>query len=741
MAIGDLLGKLKGDKAEAPQFLAIELTDEVIQAAVWKVVDGKTDIVTTGSPVEWDGDEKSTNELLSAADATVSSALEGLGQEPDQVIFGIESSWVEDGKISPNRLTLIKQICKSLELKPLGFVEIIDSVIRYLKMQEGTPSTSIMIQVLASEIVVTLVRLGRIEASETVGRSEDIVSDVEEAIASFKQDDNLPSRILVFNSMHGLDDLVQNLVSYEWQKNFKFLHIPRVEALPKDVVIRAVAVGGGSEVAKSIGFDINEAIAETPPHEAYVVEEVDEVDETENVEVVEEDTNLAPVEDLGTAADFGFGLVAPKEEHIEVEPVGSIPEVASEETPVSQPKLALKLPKLTFPKIKFPSFKLKSMHKSLIFGIVTLLLLIIAFFSFTWFVPKAIISVFVESRNLDESLKLTLSTSASGVDSASGVIPAEVIKHTVKGEDSISTSGKKTIGDPAVGEVIIYNRTGLTKTLNKGTVLSASSLKFTLDDNVTIASKSAGSDYVDVPGKASVKITASTIGDKSNLPAGTEFTVATYGKDTYVGKNDSALKGGNSKEIQVVGKEDKASLVKTLLSKLSDQAKSELQASVGPGTGIYILNSSAVVEEESYSAEVGSEGTSLIGTLDISVSALKYKTEDVENLVSSTISKSVPPGYQRTLDPPQVEIGEVVEEDEGLVETQAKVIITLLPLVDVDTVANTLRGNSVSKIGDILASIPGYKNAEVEFIPRWLPTRFQKIPRNPGNILIKLQSE
>lgn len=53
MEIANFLGKLKGgNKAEPKKFLALVLTDRIVQAAVWSVVAEKTEILSLGTPVE-----------------------------------------------------------------------------------------------------------------------------------------------------------------------------------------------------------------------------------------------------------------------------------------------------------------------------------------------------------------------------------------------------------------------------------------------------------------------------------------------------------------------------------------------------------------------------------------------------------------------------------------------------------------------------------------------------------------
>jgi RNase H-fold protein (predicted Holliday junction resolvase) len=129
MEIANFLGKLKGSEhVEPKKFLALILTDEVVQASVWHVPGVHTEIVAIGTPVEWDGDTGTTSQLITAVDATISSAVEGLEVEPNEVILGIPHSWTEKDGILGVKKEFISKIRKDLELEAIGYVIITDSV-------------------------------------------------------------------------------------------------------------------------------------------------------------------------------------------------------------------------------------------------------------------------------------------------------------------------------------------------------------------------------------------------------------------------------------------------------------------------------------------------------------------------------------------------------------------------------------------------------------------------------------
>jgi len=726
MALGNLLDKLKGKEKELPEsFLALVLTNNLVHSAVWQIIEGKTEIVSLGTPVEWDGEVATTNELVQAVDATISSAIEGLEVEPNKIIFGLANSWVDPKGILGSKKELIKAICKELELKPLGYVVLSDCILKYLRMQEGTPTTSILVQLSHRDLSLSLVKLGRIESSVTVGASDHVVDDVAEAITKFPEGDPLPSRFIIVGSMENTSEIVQELTAYDWPTKFNFLHTPKIEALPKDVEVHATAVAGGTEVATSLGivFDSPTIVPEEPTEESVGARHASPAtfEFSESPLLSASDVGFATVDDIVVGARHA----SPETETDDPEP---------EEQSVKTPKL--KIPKLTMPNLTLPKLIVPKLHPSLFMILVPIIALIVGLFSFIYFVPKANLTILLRAKPLEQTISLNLSDQIDSLDSTTRTVPAERLSRDVTGTKSTPATGEKTIGDPAIGTVTIYNRTTLSKTFLKGTTLNSGNLKFTLDSDVTIASKSAGADYVDVPGKADVKITAKNIGSESNLSSGTEFTLATFGKDSYVAKNDAALTGGSSSSVTVVSANDKKTLVEGLTLDLLSQLKDGLAGN--SGETYYILDSEIKISDEQYSAKVGEEATTLDGTITLNIPILKYQTRDVESLLGSEVNKAVPAGYTRTNLPPVVTLIESKVTDEGIVQAEAKISIYVLPQINSQSLLKELKSAAQNKLPSLLSTIPGYINYDLVLTPRFLPPRLQSLPLNPKNITISV---
>ncbi len=743
MELGNFLGKLKGEsKSEPKKFLALILTDEVVQAAIWNVVNEQTEIVAIGTPVEWDGDTGTTSELVTAVDATISNAIEGLSAEPNEFILGIPHSWTDKNGVLGVKREFINKIRKELDLNAIGYVVITDSVISYLKMQEGTPTTSILIQVSRDELTLVLVRLGRIESIETIGRSDDVVEDVTEGIARFKVMENLPSRIILFNSMHSLDEIIQNLLSVDWQNQFNFLHIPKIESLGKDVAIRALSVAGGSEIAKKLGFTISEVRSESkdPVESGYVIDETEDAVESNEVEADGSEPELLTAQEIGFTTSDNIDFVtndSTTDESVETA------EVIEEDEPIkAKTKTPMTIPKLKIPKLSMPKLNFHMPSAKPVWWIVLAVIIGLGGFLywFTWVLPSAMVTVHVTPRNLEEKVDLTLSTTESSINFADRVVPARLEIVSESGEKSKETTGKRTIGDPGHGEVTIYNRTSANKNFTKGTLLTAGSLKFTLDADVNVASKSAGNDYVDVPGKATVGATAQAIGAEGNIKADSEFTIASFGKDSYVAKNESAFSGGSSEEVQVVSKDDLVGLEKELKDELLANLITSASSNSASGEGVYLIENSADVKNATFSNKLGETATTLSLTLDLEASMLRYATENVTTLVNSTIDQKVPSGFVRSDIPSTVDLeASEISDDETSIKGTASVGVSLLPVVETVSIQNALKGKQAKSIGEALSAlVPGYVDAEVQVKPSWIPTRLKSIPRNPKNITISI---
>ena len=115
-----------------------------VQAGIWYIGETSAEVLTISPGAAWETD----SELVGACDAALSSCVSNLPEnyeEPSKTVFGVSSSWVKEGEIQDEYLTMIKTVCTDLSLTPVGFVVLPEAIAHLYKSEEGSPLSSIII--------------------------------------------------------------------------------------------------------------------------------------------------------------------------------------------------------------------------------------------------------------------------------------------------------------------------------------------------------------------------------------------------------------------------------------------------------------------------------------------------------------------------------------------------------------------------------------------------------------------
>ena len=449
-----------------------------------------------------------------------------------------------------------------MDLVPVGFVVTPEAATKYLQSTEGVPPTIILIGFWPHALEITLVRLGKIDGTHLVQKSSHLADDVVEGLSRFSDIDMLPSRMLLYDSGIDLEEIKQLLLAHPWQspqKHLPFLHFPKVEILPADFSIRAIALSGGSEVARATGL-INPNEAETEvPSETYPF--------SRRSRLCSGSRYSRPI----------FTSASPEPEPVPV---------------VLPPK-----PKFKFPAIHLPKIHLNFSALALV-SVFAFLAIVGGLGAAYWYLPKAEVILFVTPKNLEHQFELI----AGGKD-----LPADNLETAVSAEKSVPTTGSKLVGDKATGAVSVANNVKTARSLPAGTILtSPSGLKFVLDETITVASGS-GDVFNLQPAKAVAKITAVQIGGDSNLSAGTVFKVGTYAENETAAKNEAAISGGTSRQAKVVAKDDVAKLRSDLTDTLKNLGRDQLTQKVSADQQLITESISLQSTSENFSHKVEEE--------------------------------------------------------------------------------------------------------------------------------------
>ena len=373
--------------------------------------------------------------------------------------------------------------------------------------------------------------------------------------------------------------------------------------------------------------------------------------------------------------------------------------------------------------------------KPFLLGLGFLLILLIAGFSLWWFYPKATVTVYVSPKKLEERIELTVDVESDSSSFADNTLSGKVIETSVSGEQTRDTTGTKTVGEKAKGEVTIY-RVGSQMTLPAGTVLNGpGSLKFALDNAVNIASGSAGT-----PGTTKAFLSAEDIGPEYNLASGTTFSVGNYGTSDLEAKNESAFSGGTSREISAVSKEDQEALLDELERELEGKAKSDLEAQVSAEKYFIEESLEAVSSAQSYSHKVGDETGTLKLSLTLEAKGVLVEKNELVQLVQENLQVKVPEGF--VLRGEQISFNFDEKEVSGNEYSfVVRVSANLLPEVDTESISKMIRGR-YPKIAEeyLIKEVPGFVRAEIRIKPSF-SGKLTTLPHVIGNIDVEVAAE
>lgn len=696
-----------------------------VQASIWYVdkESKKAEVIAVSPASHWESDE----ELLAAADASLSSAVSELPEdveEPTKTVFGVSPSWVEEGQIKPDYLEKIRNLCGKLSLVPSGFVVLTEAIAYFIKAQEGAPISGVLVGVGAEAIDVSVFRLGNLVGTVSVARSVSITEDVVEGLARFKGQD-IPSRFLIYDGKEGqLNEVKNELTSFDWMAGdkIKLLHIPKIEIIEPREKVLAVSLAGASEIGEASAVEF-EPQAEKEEG-GFKTEEIES-----NVEEVSEG-----------AASFGFSDRDIKEEfktdQIDEPTVNPAPSLVNT-SPILVNKSTEILNKAKVFAMglweKIDNFDPKMPKNSFVFGLVGLALILVLGLVAWWVLPKATVTVYVSPKKVDAEETVFIDTKLSSTNFDKKTLSAKSVSTTVDGEKTASVTGTKTIGDRAKGSVTIYNASDAVS-LSAGTKLTESTgLVVTLDNDVEVEAGSAST-----PKTTNASVTASDIGAQYNLASGTTFSIS--GHDSSIdAKNESALSGGSSTEITAVSESDRKDLLANLTTELTENGKDKLMEDLDSSEILIDDATTATASAVNFDHKVGDEASSLKLTLDVETKGISVSKDDLAKLAAGALRDKISGGF--VLRPDQIKYQfEVVGTKSGVIEATVRYTANLLPEIDTADISKKIVGKTRVATEEILSSTPGYTRNEIKFsFP--LPTFLATLPHLTKNITIEVAAE
>lgn len=724
------LNKILPKKDIEEYFLTVGVEENRITATVSLISGSEVTVIGSGASEFAD-----TTEETEAADIAISEAEKKIGKDilVQKVIFGLPLSLLEGDKIKPLHLNRLKKITKALSLIPCGFIEYPQALAYYLETKEESPPTLLLLSVGKNQVTFSHIRVGKIEKNVIVDKTSSFTSDFSKALGDFSTAEILPSKIMLYNESGEakLEEIQEELLQYPWHKHSTFLHTPKIEILEASALSFALVEGAARSLARELHLEENtESNVDTEPDvntETAVGEE-----STINLKTVRiQEDKLSREEDFGFVKDKDIAAEVKESEsksqnireESKVDRVMMQTEIATEEE--KRPAFP-KLPKFNFslPKLSFISFPMIAI------GIIVILVL--ASFGFIyWSVPKATVNLIIYPASTSSHVDVLFTTNPDSVKSAKNTILATSVSAEAAQDKTTTTTGQTKIGEKATGSVTIYNKTLAGKTFPKGTVLVTDNLKFTLDDDATIASASDTGEGLTF-GKNIAKITAYDIGPDGNLAVGTNFTFKDFDKPSYYAKNSEKLSGGTSRDITSVSKDDQDKLLTSLTQDLTSQAKQQMMQKLKDGEKLLDVSVESNISSKKFNKNVGEEAKELTLSLILKVSSLIYKQQDLTNLTHDSLSQA-PSGYTIAQDKTSIKVVEAKINKNGDVVGKAVITYYFLPQVDSDKIKSAISGKTFTQADKYLSTVQNIGGLEIisdtklPFISNRLPLRSENI--------------
>lgn len=672
-------------------FFGLVIDQHQVEGCLWGISDSKLEILNAAST-----SYKLQEEIIDAANIVLDDALLDFQPEPEKVLFGVPDDWLVKDDLKPEYLKLLSRLVKELGIKPLAYVSMTQAICHFVNKLTGVPLTAVLVKI-ALTLEVSVIKAGKVIATRSTERTQNLGGDVEGALASFSDIEVMPSKILIYGRGN-MEKFKEELLSFSWMSKLPFLHLPKVEELDKDIHIKGLCLAGASEVEQNV---------------LYYDKEI-------------------PRKILESTLTSSLPQPQPKPDE---ESFSSERALGMVGTDVLRVKTAefFKFKKF-IPKI---SINIPPFFKKII--LLPILLLILAL-GILVFLHKAQVTVFIDLRVLERESQVAADPNANQVDEQSKIIPGKIVEVAISGSGKGSATGKKQIGDPAKGAVLLYNKTFAQKSFPSGTVLLSGSQAFTLDTSASIASASAVEGGIAF-GKTTVNITADFIGPEGNLPAGKELSVKGADASSYSAKTDTAFSGGVSKDITIVTSDDQKRLLAQVASDLRKKAKDELQGKLSAGMKILEEALSENIQKQVYSKNINDQAADFSLNLSINFRGTAYNENDLKLIVSKLVETNVPEGYELDLSQTETQANVAKIEKNGKLIFTAKFRAKLSPKLDKNMLKNSLRGQSVERAAARLKEVPNVIGSNIELKPQIPIKALQRLPLLGRNIEIEVEAK
>jgi hypothetical protein len=250
------------------------------------------------------------------------------------------------------------------------------------------------------------------------------------------------------------------------------------------------------------------------------------------------------------------------------------------------------------------------------------------------------------------------------------------------------------------------------------------------------------------PNWTELSVEAADYGSEYNVAFETYFTIDGQDDTEVSGSALADFSGGSKTEVTVLSQADVDAASESLAKTAKEDAEGDLlDKHIGDGWEVVQESIKSTVDEDSVETDVaiGSEATTANISLSVSVSALYYKKDGIEDLVSNMLSEEAKnKNLFETSEDVELELADEVDakytvtgskEESIKVKLEASGVVT--PKISKDEIVATLKG---MKWGEGIKYLTGFdysdEQIQIGFEPSIFPEWIRYFPSRQGRVLI-----
>lgn len=698
----------KQDK-EKENYLALTITSHQVYALIWNFESEQVHTLGFAHSKYQDIDN-----LIHQAAVAIDSAAQQAKSDVSQVVFGLSQDWFENGQLSTKTAKLLENISADLELKAQAFVPLSVSLKNLLKTEESASPHAIFCGIFEDLFEVHLVQNDQVFKS-VQSQTKPTIEKIEQVIKSLHSKESLPPRIIVFGQKDS------HVVKQLADTNLKdlFTQEPKIEFIDEEKLANSVA---HAQAADFLGHEIP-LTKQTPAEDITKATQ----SESENLGFVEGEDILEEKPHAQTAVAGEVENITVPQELPEMQQ-----ELQKEESRPTKISFLEQIMTLAYlDKINKIFKSPKSPKKIGIAAIFSIAIVLVADVVLAQTITKAqiIIKVSAQSQESNFSAQIT-KDGASDFDKSE--VAGEEIEGNASGSQKSITTGKKKVGNYAKGDVNVFNWTTSETIFASGTtIISKNGIKFKLDADVKVASRSASS-----PGQSTVSVTAADFGAEGNVNGGTDFSFQQYDELLYSTRNDNAFTQGDEKEVTVVDKSDLNNLEKSLLSSLKDKAIADLKSK----SSDKVIGDDAIQTEvvtKIFDKNIDEEASLVNLNMQITAKTIAYDKSQMDEYLAFLANKDAQNNLEAK--PENIEILSTSSKmGKEILNLAGKYRANLIPKFDDEALKAQIGGKSVKQTRQIIKEVPQVQDVTVNFTPSFLFGA--SVPKDKNRVILKIEA-